>query len=171
MQQQNKVTIIYSTDHHVRHVRLNEPHPTPLMPSWSGDFVGHYEGDTLVIETTGFKVGPYSMVDWFGTPHSSALRVVERYRMVDYEVAQEGWARDAKENVFVPQAIDYNYRGKHLQMHFTVEDDGVFTTPWSATITYWTGLGEWLEQPCAENRTMFYYGKEADVPHADRPDF
>jgi hypothetical protein len=171
LQQRNKVTLIYSTDHHVRHVPLNEPHPAQLVPSWTGNSVGHYEGDTLVIDTVGFKVGPYSMVDWFGTPHTTALRVIERYRMIDYEDAKEAWARDAKENVFVPQTIDYNDRGKHLQLHFTVEDEGVFTTPWSATITYWKGLDPWLEQPCAENRTMFYYGKDADLPTARTPDF
>jgi hypothetical protein len=65
---------------------------------------------------------------------------------------------------------DYNYRGKHLQLDFTVEDDGVFTMPWSATITYWRGTGAWEEQACAEN-TQWYSGKEADVPKANRADF
>ena len=39
----------------MRRVRLNEPHPSPLTPSWYRDPVGHYEGDTLVIDTVGVK--------------------------------------------------------------------------------------------------------------------
>jgi hypothetical protein len=34
-------------------VRLHDSHPEPLTPSWYGDSVGHYEGDTLVIDTVG----------------------------------------------------------------------------------------------------------------------
>ena len=51
----------------------------PVTPAWYGDSVGHYEGDTLVIDTVGIKVGPFAMVDMYGTPHSAALHVVERY--------------------------------------------------------------------------------------------
>lgn len=171
LQETDRVTILYSTDHQVRQVRLNVPHPAQVVPSWYGDSVGHYEGDTLVVDTVGVRTDrPFAMVDWFGTPYSAALHVVERYRMVDYEEAKQGWMRDAKENFFVPLNIDYGYRGKHLQLHFTVEDDGVFTMPWSATITYWRGASEWEEQACTEN-TQWYSGKFADVPHADKPDF
>jgi hypothetical protein len=54
------------------HVRLNEPHRTPLTPSWYGDSVGHYEGDTLVIDTIGQKTDrKYAMIDLFGTPYNS----------------------------------------------------------------------------------------------------
>jgi hypothetical protein len=77
------------------------------------------------------------MVDWYGTPHSPALHVVERYRLLDNEDAKEGLARDRKENLQVNQnPIDPNYTGKHLQLQFTVEDEGVFKMPWSATMTY-----------------------------------
>ena len=50
------------------------------------------------IDTVGIKVGKYAMVDWYGTPHSEALHVVERYRMIDYATAKEGFERDAKEH-------------------------------------------------------------------------
>ena len=62
---------------------MNASHPTTPTPSWYGDSVGHFEGDTLVVDTVGFKVGPLSMVDIYGTPHSEALHLVERYRLVD----------------------------------------------------------------------------------------
>ena len=59
-----------------------------MTPSWRNS-VGHYEGDTLVIDTVGVKTDrPFAMVDMYGTPYSPALRVVERYRMVDYAEVQ-----------------------------------------------------------------------------------
>jgi hypothetical protein len=88
LQQPHQITILYTTDHEVRHVRLNEAHPTQIKPSWYGDSVGHYEGDTLVIDTVGFKLGPFAMVDIYGTPYTEALHVVERYRLIDYEAAK-----------------------------------------------------------------------------------
>src|ERR1700719_1847970 len=48
MQQPDRITMLYSGGYEVRRVRLNELHPSPLTPSWYGDSVGHYEGDTLV---------------------------------------------------------------------------------------------------------------------------
>jgi hypothetical protein len=53
---------------------------------------------------------------------------------------------------------------------FTVEDKGVFTTPWTATMTYGRGPADWVEAVCAEN-IQWYSGKNADVPRADKPDF
>src|SRR5438067_9214655 len=73
LQQANEITILYFEDHEVRHVRMNQSHPAIVTPSWYGDSVAHYEGDTLVIDTVGIKVGPFAMLDWYGTPHTSAL--------------------------------------------------------------------------------------------------
>jgi hypothetical protein len=175
LQQPDKITILYLADHEVRHIRLNEAHPAHVTPSWYGDSVGHYEGDMLVIDTVGIKIGPYSMVDWYGTPHTEALHVVERYRLLDYEAAKEGLARDEKENLILPfndagPAVNPDYRGKHLQLQFTVEDEGVFTVPWSATMTYRPASG-WFEFVCAENTHEYYAGKDTAVPAADKPDF
>jgi hypothetical protein len=167
-----KITILYFEDHQVRHVRMNEPHPARVTPSWYGDSVGHYEGDTLVIDTVGIKVGPFSMVDDYGTPHTEALHVVERYRLVDYEVAKEAQERAQKENGRARAFdVDPDYKGKGLQLEFTVEDEGVFTTPWSALITYRRAVGEWPDYVCAENRHEYYAGKDTVVPTADKPDF
>jgi len=171
-QQPDKITIIYDQDHEVRHVRLNQPHPAKVTPSWYGDSVAHYEGDTLVIDTVGTKTNrPFAMIDLYGTPYTEKLHVVERYRLPDYEDAKEGLERDAKENQRPPVGIDRNYRGKHLQIHFTVEDEGVFTTPWSATITYGRGSTEWPEIVCAENTHEYYNNKESEIPTAEKPDF
>src|SRR6202051_4309283 len=128
-QQPDRITIIYDQDHEVRHVRMNQPHLARVTPSWYGDSVGHYEGDTLVIDTVGTRTDrPFAMIDLYGTPYTEKLHVVERYRLLDYEDAKEGLERDAKENQQPPVGIDRKYRGKHLQIHFTVEDEGVFTT-------------------------------------------
>jgi hypothetical protein len=163
----NLITILYGEDHEVRHVRMNQPHPAEMIPTWYGDSVGHYEGDTLVIDTVAIKnERPFAMIDMFGTPYTKALHVVERYRLLDYEAAKEGLERDAKENFNLQRSplgsvtvhVDPNYRGKHLQLLFAVEDHGVFTMPWSATITYrrgydWRGSGEWPEIVCARIAT------------------
>jgi hypothetical protein len=177
LQQPDKIIFLYPNDHQVRYVRVNEPHPAQVTPSWYGDSVGRYEGDTLVIDTMGVKIGPFAMIDWYGTPYTQALHVVERYRLIDYEAAKEGLERDAKENIHLlgadaGSAPDHNYRGKHLELQFTVEDEGVFTMPWSATITYRRGVEAWREVVCAENtRELAIGGTAAAVPRADNPDF
>jgi len=174
VQARNEVVILYQDNSQVRHVRMNQTHPAKVTPTWYGDSVGHYEGDTLIIDTVGIKVGKYSMVDWYGTPHSEALHVVERYRMLTYDEAKEGFARDAKEHNNPPGMPVANRQGKYLQLRFMVEDPNVFTAPWNATMTYRYGgngeLGDWVEQACGEN-IFWYPGKEGDLPRAARPDF
>jgi hypothetical protein len=170
-QEPDRITMMYRQGDEVRHVRMNQPHPAQVTPSWYGDAVGHYEGDTLVIDTVGIKIGPFAMVDMYGTPHTSALHVVERYRLVDYNDAKDAMERNVKENTRAPAAdFDPSYRGKVLQLHFTVEDEGVFTMPWTATITYFPARGSWTEQICAEN-PQWHPGKYAELPTADKPDF
>jgi len=176
-QKPDSLTMIYRQGDEVRRVRMNEPHPAQVTPSWYGDSVGHYEGDTLVIDTIGIKIGPFAMVDMYGTPHSPALHVVERYRLVDYNDAKDALERNAKENSYIPATgatgiveVDLNYRGKLLQLHFTVEDAGVFTMPWTGTITYRPNIGPWTEVICAEN-LQWFSGKDSAVPQADKPDF
>jgi hypothetical protein len=91
---------------------------------------------------------PFAMVDVYGTPYTDSLHVVERYRLIDREAAIEAHARTGKENISIPNndsglIIDAGYPGKALQLEFTVEDDGVFTMPWSASMTYRRAAGAW----------------------------
>ena len=182
LQRPDKITILYYGNNEVRHVRMDRTHPAQVTPSWYGDSVGHYEGDTLVIDTVGIKTDrPVAMVDLYGTPYSKALHVVERYRLLDYETTREAVERVANKNFRLPPVtigvdVDPNYKGKGLQLQFTVEDEGVFTMPWSATITYRRGINswgtdEWVEEVCAENPHLYYAGKDADLPTAVKPDF
>ncbi len=174
LQQTHQIVFLYMRDHEFRHVRLNEPHPAKVTPSWYGDSVGHYEGDTLVIDTIGVKADrPLAMVDMYGAPFSAALHVVERYRMVDYDEAQAAVTRNLRENARVPDtASDLTYQGKRLQLVFRVEDHEAFTMPWSAAITYERPGQGWIEIACPENTFEFFAGKnDANVPIANRPDF
>jgi hypothetical protein len=140
LQPRDEITLLYLLYNTVRHVRLNVPHPEKLTPSWQGHSVGWYEGDTLVIDTVGIKAAPLSTVDPFGTPHSNALHVVERYRLIDGEAAAEAQRKHGA--IYRPTppyergTIDPDTAKKGLQVEFTVEDEGVFTTLWSGRVTY-----------------------------------
>jgi hypothetical protein len=170
LQLPDKIVMLFNEDHEVRWVRMNQPHPAQVTPSWHGDAVGHYEGDTLVIDTVGIKTGhPFGMIDLFGTPYTEKLHVVERYQLLDYEAVKDALQRAAKENWRPQGPVNPNYDDKYLQVHFTIEDAGVFTTPWTASIVYLRDRLEWPEVVCAEN--MFGFEHNADVPRADKPDF
>ena len=180
LQTPGEIVILYAHDHQVRHVRMNQPHPAGVTPSWYGDSVGHYEGDTLVIDTVAIKLGPYAMADWYGTPRTAATHVVERYKLLDYAAAKEGLERSAKENFIPDFSRKPSDKSKYLQLLFTVDDPAVFTTPWSATITYQRispqsdgviPVSRWDEQVCAENQNKFGTEAEAKVPMAGTPDF
>ena len=171
----NEIVFYYSQDVQVRHIRLNEQHPAKVTPSAMGHSVGHYEGDTLVIDTVGIKVGPYTNVDRFGTPQSEAMHVVERYRLIDAEEARK--AQERHEAVagraggkVGNNAIDENY-GKGLQVQVTVDDPNVFTGPWSGIVTYRRTPMTWDERVCAENNFSPFEPDFAHVPTAARPDF
>jgi hypothetical protein len=110
--------------------------------------IADYEGDTLVIDTVGVKVGPFASVDQYGSPHTEALHVIERYRLLDYEAMIAAEARGERETFHLDTtdagfSRDLAYTGKGLQLEFMVEDEGVFTTPWSATGPIAGHLGQW----------------------------
>jgi hypothetical protein len=181
-QRGDHLTMIYREDHQVRTVRMNASHPANVRPSYYGDSVGHYEGETLVIDTVAIKPGPFAMIDWFGTPQTPALHIVERYRLLDRDQAQEGIQRAYKDNNLPqfnnPPVVDFNSKGKWLQLLFRVDDPTVFTSPWSATVTFGPsvkalapGQEPWPENVCGENPRK--YGTEEDVqlPTAKAPDF
>jgi hypothetical protein len=174
LQQRNEVTLLYLINT-VRHVHLNEPHPENVTPSWQGHSVGSYVGDTLVIDTIGIRAAPLSTIDLFGTPHSKALHVVERYRLIDGEAAAEAQRKHGAlyRPGFIPygrSAVDADTAKRGLEVEFTVEDEGVFTTPWSGRVTYRRLIGDyWPEAVCAENPTFF--GTDAAIPMAHTLDF
>jgi len=158
IQQPDKITFFYSGNNDVRHVRLNQRHREPLTPSW--------------FDTVGVKTDrPYAMIDLFGTPYSKALHIVERYRLREYDDVKDAIERYIKENWLFAGDVFSKHRGKFLQLHLTIEDEGVFTMPWTATLTYVPGPDQFPEVVCAENRRRYYETKEVDVPRAEKPDF
>ena len=91
--------------------------------------------------------------------HRAAKEAVER--------SEREYGRPTTEPVYV----DFDYKGKGLQVRFTVHDEGTFTTPWSSAVTYRRSGSEWGEIACAENTSAYYPGATTTVPHADKPDF
>ena len=139
-----EVLVINQADTQVRHVYMNVPHSMKPIPSWYGESVGHYEGDEMVVDTIG--ISDKSVLDDYGTPHTTQLHVVERYKMI------EG--------------------GKTLQVSFTVEDPGAFNAAWSAITLYHRSpaILPLVEEPCAENNGE-HPGQFFHIPTAERPDF
>ena len=172
LQLPDQIVMLFNENHEVRRVRMNQPHPAKVMPSWHGDAVARYDGDTLVIDTVGIRTDrPNAMIDLFGTPYTEKLRVVERYRLVGYDDAKDAMQRGTKENRRAGGPYNPNYEDKYLQVQFTIEDEGTFTTPWTATMIYLRDRGEFPEAVCAEGRLGFHNTQDAQPPHADKPDF
>jgi len=155
LQAPKEVVMIWAEDHQVRHVYMNQPHSARVMPSWFGESIGRYEGDTLVVDTVGMN--DKTFVDSYRTPHTEKLHVVERFRMID--------------------------GGKAMEVKLHVEDPGAFTTPWDAIQRYRRvdasgdksdprvprdGLEE---MACAENNGDILGEGLEPIPTADRPDF
>ena len=144
LQLPDKVVILYQRDHQVRHVYLNAEHSRAPKPSWYGESVGRYEGDTLVIDT--IAMNDKTPVDIFGTPHTAALHVVERYRLIG--------------------------GGKELEAVFRVEDGGAFTEPWTARMVYTrANIPALIEEVCAENNLDVVTKEIYPIPTASKPDF
>src|SRR5438045_9781838 len=111
------------------------------------------------------------MVDMYGTPFTDALHVVERYRLLDYEATIESEQRGQRDLRRL-QGSDPgftrnpNYKGKGLQLQFTVEDPGVFTMRWAAGVDYRQRSGEWPGMVCAESAEGSFTGGTLAVPSA-----
>ena len=143
LQTPDQITILYTRDMQVRRIHLNQQHPTNLKPSWYGYSVGRYEnGDTLVVDTRGQN--SKALVDRFGTPRSENIRVIERYKLGPDK--------------------------KTIRVDFTVEDPQMFTTAWSAHVTYERSDVPIHERICAENNKN-PDGGEFPVPAATKADF
>jgi hypothetical protein len=130
MQTPKQVTMIFSGDAQIRRIYLDASHSANLKPSWYGESVGHYEGDTLVVDTVGLN--DKTFIDNYRTPHTAKLHVVERYKLID--------------------------DGKTLQVTFRVEDPDTFYQPWSAIGKLRRVQMPMHEEACAENnQNLFDY--------------
>jgi hypothetical protein len=125
LQLKDKVVILIANQAQARYVYLNVPHSKTATPSWYGESVGHYEGDTLVIDTIGLKTHPLAPLDRFGTPHTDKLHIVERIHRTG---------------------------PKSLRIDFHIEDSGAFTRAWDATLGFHP-FPEFGEDVCADTTT------------------
>ena len=74
-----QVILMFEYDHTTRHVFTDgRKHNEDAEPTWMGESIGHWEGDTLVIDTVGFKTGTW--IDRVGRAHSDQLHVIEKYK-------------------------------------------------------------------------------------------
>jgi len=104
VQTPKEVVIMRAADSQVRRIYLDVPHSPNPRPSWYGESVGHYEGDTLLVDTIGLN--DKTFVDNYRTPHTDQIHVLERFKLVD--------------------------GGKTLQDTIRVEDTGAFNMAWTA---------------------------------------
>lgn len=123
VQTPGRVVMLFEYDHLIRQIYTDgREHRTDLAPMWMGDSTGHWEGDTLVVETV--NLNDKTWVDRRGVPHSDQMRVIERIRSLE----------DGR-----------------LRIDVTVEDPIAFTEPWNGQRTYRTVDWDVEEFVCMDN--------------------
>jgi hypothetical protein len=129
--------IVYGFSNAGRTIHLDEVN-APGIDSWMGHSVGHWEGDTLVVEVT--EQIDQTWLDRSGNYHSGAVRVVERYTPV----------------------TPY-----HMQYEATIEDSEIFTEPWAISLPLYRRMEEHpavLEYRCVEMVEELVYGHLRKAP-------
>lgn len=124
LQTPKEVIETFEYDHTVRYIFTDgRKHPTDLTPTYNGHSIGHWEGDTLVVDTIGLN--GKNWLDRLGHPESDQMHIVERIRRVDQ---------------------------KTLQINFTFDDPKSYLKPWTAQVGF-TLHPEWdiLEHVCEDN--------------------
>ena len=142
LQSPREVTMIFSGNSETRHIRLNAPHSANPKPSWYGESVGHYEGDTLVVDTVGLN--DKTFLDNYRTPHTDKLHVTERWRLIE--------------------------NGTKLEILMTIDDPGTFNQPWQALRQYERTNRTFEEDNCSENNSN-RFDNDFGTPVAERSDF
>lgn len=121
-----RVLMLFEYDHFVRNIFTDgREHPKDLNPSWMGDSVGKWDGDTLVVDTVGFN--DKTWLDNDGHPHTEDLHVVEHIRRVNHDT---------------------------LTIDTTIEDPKAYSKPWGGHAIYELKTGWNLgEMVCEDNIT------------------
>jgi hypothetical protein len=136
-QSPKSIFIAYEYAGATRNIYLKDPGPAPV-DSWMGQSVGHWEGETLVIDVTGFI--DQSWFDRSGNFHSEALHVVERYTRTS------------------PDVISYEA---------TIEDPKVFTRPWKMSMPLYRRQeknAQLMDFKCVEFVEELMYGQRRKKP-------
>ena len=101
--QPKEVTMLFEVQHLMRFVYLNEKHPKDLDPTFMGHSVGHWEGDTLVVDTVGLK--DFTTLDQCDLPKSGDMHVIERISKIERRQAARGPDHHRRSQV-LHQALD-----------------------------------------------------------------
>jgi hypothetical protein len=131
VQSTNKIQVAFAFSSTARTIHLDKVEAPP-DDTWMGHSVGHWEGDTLVVDVSGFN--DKGWFDRAGNFHSEALHLVERFTMM------------------TPDAINYEV---------TIEDPKVFTRSWKIAMPLYRRLEpnmQLLEYRCTEFVEEFLYG-------------
>lgn len=137
VQTPKETDMLFEYDHNVRHIYTDgRTHPSDLVPSYMGHSIGHWEGDTLVVDTVGFN--DKTWLDRIGHPHSEQLHVVERFSR-----PSQG----------------------ELQVNLTIEDSKAYTKPITSTL-FFQLKPDWeiLEQVCMDNVNFDSFEKKEQGP-------
>ena len=124
VQTQRMVALLYEYNGSYRQIMTDgRPLPDDPNPSWNGYSTGKWEGDMLVVETTGFRDNQW--LDMSGSPLGDAARITERFRRVNYG---------------------------HLEIEVTVDDPKTYTKPWTIKLSQALKLDtDLLDYICLEN--------------------
>lgn len=125
LQKGNQITVLYQANHQARLFYVGDPLPkADELPdvTYNGTSYARWDGNTFVVETLAFN--DLTWMDEAGLPHSPALRLVEKYQLLD---------------------------PSRIKVSITVTDPDTFTAPWETQLTYKKQPGLRLrEDPCAE---------------------
>jgi hypothetical protein len=106
MQSPGYVVILVEMNHDARVIPLDgRPRLSPPVRQWTGDSRGHWDGDTLVVESNGFN--DKTWLDGTGHPHSESLRVTERLRRTDFG---------------------------HIQLQISIDDPKAYVKSWTVPV-------------------------------------
>jgi hypothetical protein len=129
-----RVIMLFEFSHFIRQIFTDgRPHPADLSPTWMGDSIGKWEGNTLVVDTVGFN--DKTWLDRAGLPHSEDLHLTERIRRVDHDT---------------------------LEIKITIDDPKAYTKTWGGQLIFQLKPG-WniMEFICEDNGNFFDLQKKA----------
>lgn len=127
-----ELIMLFEYDHNVRHIYTDgRQHAKDATPTYMGDSIGRWEGDTFVIDSVGFN--DKTWLDRAGHPHSDQLHVVERLHRT---------------------AAD------RLQIDVTITDPVAYTMPFTSSL-FFRGHADWnlMEQVCEDNAAFLSFEK------------
>jgi hypothetical protein len=107
VQSPGRIFMLFEYHSIVRQIFLTDRHPDNIIPSYMGNSIGHWEGNTLIVDTIGFNGKTW--VDREGHPSSTDLHVIERIRRINFDT---------------------------LQDHVTVLDPKAYTKPWTGNFLF-----------------------------------